>query len=266
MCLRCSALPPHWLPVAKREFKAVVLDLFDTLVKWEPDRLPLMQINGKSVRTTMPWVFPVLERRLGASFNQQGFVDVYSAVVEEILVERERDGTEITCFERFARTLKRMLPRPEDELHPFAHDLTRVHMDAVRSVTWAPAARSEAVRRIAPHYRLGLLSNFDDAQCGREVLSDTGVANLFEAVIISAEVGLRKPNPRIYRQILEMLALDASEVLFVGDTPREDVAGPQQVGMQTAWISKGATALPDGIPAPHFVINDLSDLPQILGI
>jgi HAD superfamily hydrolase (TIGR01549 family) len=251
--------------VAKREFKAIVLDLFDTLVKWEPDRLPMMEVNGKQVRTTMPWVFPALEQRLGRAFNQQGFIEVYSAVVDEILIERERDHLEITCHERFSRTLKRM-DHPEEEIHLFAHDLTRVHMNAVRSVTWAPLARLEAVRRMAPHYRLGLLSNFDDAQCGREVLFDTGVADLFEAIIISAEVGLRKPNPRIYRQMLEMLRLDASEVLFVGDTPREDVAGPQEAGMQTAWISKGAAAVPEGIPQPHFVITDLSELPQILGI
>lgn len=252
--------------MAKREFKAIVLDLFDTLVKWEPDRLPVMEVNGRQVHTTMPWIFPALEQRLGEAFDQQGFIEVYSAVVEEILAEREREGTEITCFERFARTLKRLSPQPDHELHPFAHDLTRVHMDAVRTVTWAPPARVEAVRRLVPHYRLGLLSNFDDAQCGREVLSDTGVAHLFEAVIISAEVGLRKPNPLIYRQMLDMLGLEANEVLFVGDTPREDVAGPQQVGMQTAWISKGAPAVPEGIPEPHFVITDLSELPQILGI
>jgi HAD superfamily hydrolase (TIGR01549 family) len=251
--------------VAKREFKAVVLDLFDTLVKWEPDRLPLMELNGKQIHTTMPWVFPTLEQRLGAAFSQQGFIDVYSAVVDEILIEREREHLEITCHERFSRTLKRMR-HPEDEIHLFANDLTRVHMNAVRSVTWAPPGRLEAVRRMAPHYRLGLLSNFDDAQCGREVLLDTGVADLFEAIIISAEVGLRKPNPRIYRQMLEMLRLDAGEVLFVGDTPREDVAGPQEAGMQTVWISKGAAAVPEGIPQPHFMIKDLAELPLILGI
>jgi len=242
-----------------------VLDLFDTLVKWEPERLPLMELNGKQVRTTMPWVFPALAQRLGAAFDQQGFIDVYSAVVEEILIEREREHLEISCHERFSRTLKRMR-HPEDEIHLFAHDLTRVHMNAVRSVTWAPVERSQAVRLIAPHYRLGLLSNFDDTQCAREVLLDTGVAHLFEAIIISAEVGLRKPNPRIYRQMLEMMRLDANEVLFVGDTPREDVAGPQLVGMQTVWISKGAAAVPEGIPQPHFVIKDLSELPRILGI
>jgi FMN phosphatase YigB (HAD superfamily) len=66
--------------------------------------------------------------------------------------------------------------------------------------------------------------------------------------------------------MLEMLRLDASEVLFVGDTPREDVAGPQEVGMRTAWISKGAVGVPEGIPQPHFTIRDLSELPAILGI
>lgn len=251
--------------MAKRNFKAVVLDLFDTLVKWEPQRLPLMELNGRQVHTTMPWVFPKLAERMGDAFNQQGFIDVYSAVVEEIGTERETHGIEVTCFERFVRTLERLRPAL-DELHGFAEDLTRVHMAGVRNVTWAPQPRVDAVKLIAPHYRLGLLSNFDDAQCGREVLDDTGVAGLFEAVIISAEVGLRKPDPRIYRRMLEMLQLDPHEVLFVGDTPREDVLGPQRAGMHTAWISKGAEAVPEGIPAPHFIISDLSALPAILGI
>jgi len=66
--------------------------------------------------------------------------------------------------------------------------------------------------------------------------------------------------------MLEMLGLDPSEVLFVGDTPREDVEGPHGVGMRTAWISKGAAAVPDGIPQPHYIIVDLADLPSVLGI
>jgi HAD superfamily hydrolase (TIGR01549 family) len=250
----------------KHNFKAIVLDLFDTLVKWEPDRLPLMEVKGRQVRTTMPFVLPKLEERLGEDFDQHGFIDVYATVVDEILLEREREGIEITCFERFARTLKRLAPFSDDDIHPFAEDLTRVHMAGVRAVTWAPQNRVQAVRQIAPHYRLGLLSNFDDAQCGRKVLLDTGVADLFEAVIISAEVGLRKPNPRIYQRMLEMLQLEPHEVLFVGDTPREDVAGPQQAGMRTVWISKGAAAVPEGIPEPHFIITDLAELPRILEV
>jgi HAD superfamily hydrolase (TIGR01549 family) len=253
--------------MAKACFKAVVFDLFDTIVKWEPERLPLMEVGGRQIHTTLPWVFPVLERRLGADFDRARFIEVYHEVVDQIIEERERLGIEITCTERFARTLARLAPKFEGGAREaFAEELTRVHMDGVRRVTSAPTPRVAAVQRVAANYRIGLLSNFDDAQCGREVLSDTGTAHLFEAVIISAEVGLRKPNPQIYFRMLEMLALEPADVLFVGDTPREDVAAPQQVGMQTAWISRGAETVPEGIPQPHFMISDLAELPAILGI
>jgi HAD superfamily hydrolase (TIGR01549 family) len=252
--------------MSKREFKAVVLDLFDTLVKWEPERLPTMQWQGRSFHSTMPFVFPELERYFGSSFDRDGFIHAYNLVVEEIAIEREREGIEITCAERFFRAVSRFHPAPEDELRRFAERLTRIHMDGVRAVTWAPVERTAAVRRLAPHYRLGLLSNFDDAFAGRGVLEDTGVAALFEAVVISAEVRMRKPNPRIYATMLEMLRLAPREVLFVGDTPREDVAGPMGVGMHTAWVSKGQPAVPDGIPQPDFIVNDISELPALLEV
>jgi FMN phosphatase YigB (HAD superfamily) len=252
--------------VAKAAFSAVVLDLFDTLVKWEPERLPLMEVGGRQIRTTMPWIFPKLIELFGAAFERDRFIEVYSAVTEEIMFERERDGIEITCHERFLRTLARLgsaLPGRAAEL---AEALTRVHMAAVRSVTWAPAARIAAVRQIAPYYRLGLLSNFDDTQCGREVLADTGVADLFEAVVISAEVGLRKPDGRIFQHLRALIGVPPEEILFVGDTPRDDILGASAAGMRTAWISKGAASIPEGTPAPDFIIHDLADLPRLLNI
>ena len=248
----------------KSDIKAVVLDLFDTLVKWEPNRLPLMELRGQQVRTTMPWVFPHMERLFGAAFDRDRFVEVYGAVIDEILIEREREKIEITCHERFHRTLTRLDLASGSDAIGYAQELTRTHMTAVRDVTWAPAERVAAVRRIAPHYRLGLLSNFDDTQCGLEVLADTGVADLFEAVIISAEVRLRKPDRRIFDQMRAMLQLEPGAILFVGDTPRDDILGATEAGMRTAWISKGATSIPEGIPDPEFIIPDLSHLPRIL--
>jgi len=259
--------------VAKGAFSVVVLDLFDTLVKWEPERLPLMEVGGRQIHTTMPWVFPKLTELFGAAFDRDRFIQVYSKVTEEIMSERERDGIEITCHERFYRTLTRLgLPPSEPHsghdgrLGDLAEALTRVHMAGVRSVTWAPASRVAAVRRIAPHYRLGLLSNFDDAQCGREVLIDSGVAELFEAVVISAEVGLRKPDSRIFEHLRALIGVPPEEILFVGDTPRDDVLGASAAGMRTAWISKGVASIPEGIPAPDFIIHDLAELPGILNI
>jgi HAD superfamily hydrolase (TIGR01549 family) len=248
------------------EFRAVVVDLFDTLVRWEPERLPLVEINGHAMRSTMPWIFPTLQQRLGSAFDQNGFIKIYTEVMEEIGLERQRDGIEITCWERFARTLAKISPVPSAERESFAEELTRIHMSQVRAVTIAPQQRVEAMRLLAPHYRLGLLSNFDDAQCGREVLADTGIAELFEAVIISAEVRLRKPDPRIFRRMLAMLKLAPHEVLYVGDTPLDDVWGAYQVEIPTVWIRKGALGLPEGIPPPRFTIDELSELPRLLGL
>jgi HAD superfamily hydrolase (TIGR01549 family) len=250
----------------KPNIKAVVLDLFDTLVKWEPNLLPLMELRGQQVRTTMPWVFPHMERLFGEAFDQDRFVEVYGAVIEEILLEREREKIEITCHERFHRTLVRLELGPVEKLTDLAEQLVRTHMAAVRNVTSAPVERVAAVRLIAPHYRLGLLSNFDDARCGYEVLADTGVADLFEAVVISAEVLLRKPDRRIFDHICSMLRLEPCEILFVGDTPRDDILGATEAGMRTAWISKGAASIPAEIPDPDFIIPDLSELPRILEI
>ena len=89
-------------------FKAIVLDLFDTLVNWDPDGLPLMQWKGRETHSTLPWILPKVAEALGAKYDLDAFMSAYAAVYEEINHERERDGVEITCFERFERTLKRV--------------------------------------------------------------------------------------------------------------------------------------------------------------
>jgi putative hydrolase of the HAD superfamily len=246
--------------------KAVVFDLFDTLVKWEPDRLPLLHWRERSTHSTLPWILPSLEERMGPRFELETFLTVYHEVIDEINAEREREGIEITCQQRFERTLERLGYSDPAERDLLAFHITRVHMDGVRKVTFAPPERSQAVRRLAPHFRLGLLSNFDDAQCGREVLLDTGVADLFEAIIISAEAGLRKPNPLIYERILAMLQVEPDAVLFVGDTPREDVLGPRRAAMRVAWVNKRGMPLPDGIPQPDLMVADIAELPALLGL
>ncbi len=251
--------------MAEYRFKAVVLDLFDTLVNWNPNLLPEMEWRGRQIRSTLPWVLPRIEAALGQGFEREPFLRTYLSVVEEINAVRERDGIEITCAERFLRVFERLGLGDGDGLRPLAEAVTRVHMDGVRSVTSAPPARVEAVRRLACSYRLGLLSNFDDSTAGHQIISDTGVGGLFEAVVVSADVGLRKPNPAIFEQVLAMLGLVADEILFVGDTPAHDVAGAKQVGMRAAWINRNGLAIPDGISAPDIVIPDLAELPDILG-
>ena len=245
-------------------FRAIVLDLFDTLVDWDPNGLPIMTWKGREMHTTLPWLLPKVAEALGEKYDADALMTAWVTVYEEVNTERERDGIEITCFERLERTLQRIGLDNKIQLQQLAEELRRIHMRGVRSVTSAPSNRKDAVRRLAKRYRLGLLSNFDDSQTGWEIMADTGVKDKFEAIIISADVKLRKPNPKIFAKMLAMLNLEARDVLFVGDTPHHDVGGAKAVGMAAAWISRHALPIPEGVAQPDYIIRDLAELPDVL--
>ena len=247
-------------------FDAIVFDLFNTIVRWTPGRLPTLERNGRRFPSTLPLLFPILERALASAFDEEGFVEEYLSVLQEIEVERGLDSIEITCHERFERTLRRVAV-PATEVEALAGKLTRTHMAAVRSVTAAPSAWAEAVRRVGhAGYRTAILSNFDDGRTGHEIVADTGLGDLFEIVVISADEGLRKPHPELFRRLLARLGLDAGRVLYVGDTPREDVLGARGVGMPVVWLNEGRGDLPADVPDPDFILPDVTALPALLGL
>ncbi len=249
--------------MSENRFKAVALDLFDTLVKWDLARLPLLEFHERKIRSTVPCFLPRLQQALGKRFDLEVVLQTILTVFQEVDAERKRDGIEITCRDRFERTLER-LGEPPGGVRDLAAELTRLHMAGVRTATSAPQEHVAVVRRLASTYRLGLLSNFDDSQTGHEIIADTGLAELFEVVLLSADMGLRKPNPLIFRCLLDRFRLQPSEVLFVGDTVREDIVGARSVGMPVAWLSEGKDPLPEGISPPDFTLPNLTALPSIL--
>ncbi len=254
--------------MADYDFKAIVLDLFDTIVTWNPAGLELMTWRGREMRTTMPLLFPVLAEALGERFDREQFMDAHYDVYQEIFAERASTEIEITCHERFERTLRRLGVADDmrdHELTQLADLLRKTHMARVRAVTTAPPRRIEAVRRLSRRFRLGLLSNFDDHATGYEIVADTGLMDLFEIVVISAEFRLRKPHTALFKRVLDTLKLEPREVLFVGDTAHEDVVGAKRAGIPVAWINKHQQPFPDGISPPEITIGDLSELPDLLG-
>jgi putative hydrolase of the HAD superfamily len=85
----------------------------------------------------------------------------------------------------------------------------------------------EAVRGArAAGIRTGLISN----SWGRTIYDDELIAELFDAVVISGEVGLHKPQPEIFRLACDRLGIEPAEAVFVDDL-RENCAGAEAVGM-----------------------------------
>jgi len=84
-----------------------------------------------------------------------------------------------------------------------------------------------------------------------------------DAVLVSEEEGVKKPNREIFCRAAARVGVPISECLFVGDHPLNDVVGPQKIGMQAVWFENGEFAWPD-IPQPQLKISSLSDLHSLL--
>jgi epoxide hydrolase-like predicted phosphatase len=79
-------------------------------------------------------------------------------------------------------------------------------------------------------YRTGMLSN-NWARDGRAMAQELGIANCFDIFVTSAEVGVMKPDPRIYYVALERLGVSPPQAIFVDDFI-ENVDAARQLGMQ----------------------------------
>ena len=69
-----------------------------------------------------------------------------------------------------------------------------------------------------------------------EVLRDYGIRHLFKGIIESAVVGVRKPNPTLFKLGVDALELEPEEVLVVGDSLRKDIEPAEKLGCQVLWL------------------------------
>lgn len=112
---------------------------------------------------------------------------------------------------------------------------------------------------LRPRYPMVLVSNFYgnvDA-----VLRDFNIRYYFGGIIESAVVGVRKPNPTIFRLGVDVLELPPQEVLVIGDSLRKDIEPAQSLGCQVLWLKgKGWTADEDAHTHP----NTITSIQQVL--
>lgn len=128
--------------------------------------------------------------------------------------------------------------------------------------TLLPGAR-ELLDFLKGKARLGIITNgFTAMQQAR--LEHCGVADLFDPLVISEQVGVAKPDPKIFQHAFHHLGEpDKSRILMVGDNPHSDVLGAQNAGIHSCWLNTTAQPLPAGI-SPTYQIASLFELPALL--
>jgi putative hydrolase of the HAD superfamily len=81
-----------------------------------------------------------------------------------------------------------------------------------------------------------------------------------KTILVSEEVGYKKPEPQIFTMALKQLGTSSSETIFVGDHPEKDIQGARQAGMTTVWKKDNQW---QNVKA-DYIIDDLLQLLKII--
>jgi putative hydrolase of the HAD superfamily len=95
----------------------------------------------------------------------------------------------------------------------------------------------ETLAVLKKEYRLGLLSNFTHAPAARNLMDQMGLTPLFDTILISGELGYRKPFPQVFQRLCIELGVSGDQVIFIGDDPEADIKGAKDAGLLPVWIS-----------------------------
>jgi len=110
--------------------------------------------------------------------------------------------------------------------------------------------------------RLGVVSNWDTRLRG--IAAGLGLDRLVDFVVISAEAGVRKPDPRIFEAALARAGVRADEAIHVGDLPDEDVEGARRAGLRSVLIERTKGLVPAGAGPGVEVVRSLSEIAGLL--
>lgn len=116
------------------------------------------------------------------------------------------------------------------------------------------------LRNLKRRYNLGVISNLEYPPAVSRTLERFGVVDLFDAIIVSADVGWRKPSPKIFRKAMETMRISASETVYVGDELDHDIEGATKVGMHTVLLKRPSTNMAASIVKPDIIIHEWKEL------
>jgi putative hydrolase of the HAD superfamily len=186
--------------------RAVIFDLWDTLVLWDVD-------NSHETNTRMAMHAGVDPERFANAWHETHVDRSTGSLADNVRGVLELVGG--------------------DEAHIEAlSDIRRANTRAVLTPRDGTIATLEALKRRG--FKVGLISVCSgDVE---EVWAETSLAPHFDDTVLSCAVGLRKPDPAIYLLACERLGVEPEDCLFVGDGANDELAGAERVGMKSACI------------------------------
>lgn len=220
--------------------RALLIDAMGTLIELRPPA-PILRRELRN-RLGVDISLEQAERGLAAE------IDYYRAHMLE-----GRDAATVSRLHaRCARALGAALPAAAGA---DPGPLTEVLLASLRFAAHADAAPALRAARKRGE-RVVVVSNWDASLPA--ALASTGLAELVDAVLTSAEVGVAKPGAEIFERALALAGVAPPAALHVGDSLAEDVGGARRVQIAAVWCNRRGEPVPDGVRA----ITSLAELDE----
>ncbi|MGB9135158.1 MAG: HAD family hydrolase [Candidatus Bathyarchaeia archaeon] len=166
-----------------------------------------------------------------------------------------------THQEFWSLMLKKLEIPQQPELIEALQDVRNSHADTI----WKLYDKvPETLTILQEKYKLALVSNC--ALGTDKTIHALGLADFFGCIILSYQVGARKPDRRMYLEALKCLELEAKECVFIADEI-SDLEGAREVGLKTILVRQGLNTFHDAKNVnfkPDFQVNQISEVTKIL--
>ncbi len=210
--------------------EGVIFDLGSTLIYSDDDHrwgliLPRMRRDLSAHLTG-----------LGYRLDQKAFLNRFEENYRDFDEQRQASFVEYTIAFVLNRTLKELGQPP---LEGAALDGAMQVYYAYSETHWqlVPGAHQALDRLRDLGLRVGLLSNAGDVGNIERLIDKFDLRRHLDPIVISAAIGVRKPNPRAFERVLTAWGVTAQAAVMVGDTLGADILGAQSLGMRHIWFT-----------------------------
>jgi putative hydrolase of the HAD superfamily len=239
--------------------RGVVLDYGSTLITFDGE---VAEVRARAHRALLDTL-----RGEGLDLREGSFLKRLARKFEAYDRKRAVDHKETTAFTVLDAVLcaEGFPPQPADRIRRALRSMYEVY-----EARWKlfPDSLPALKKFRATGLLTGMVSNASDEENVRRMLDNHKLERYFDPVVISAAIGIRKPDPRAFQPILEAWEIPAGEIVMVGDQLGADILGGKQLGMRTIWLTTEEDAPANralrGKVSPDAQVNTIGDAAALL--
>ncbi len=235
------------MTVPPENIKAVLFDLDDTLF----DRKAAQSMTLELIVKRLPHVF--------SRFEEERVIEAFMESDRLLTVDFNAGAPSEGIREERSRLFLDILNIEED----IGDTVTEIYVSEYPKLNAVMPGAFELIKELSGRFQVGIVSNgLPDVQYIK--LESIGLHDLMSCVVLSEEIGIRKPDPRIFYHAADLLQIPPGNCLFVGNSYTDDIAGAKAAGMMACWLKSSPSTPADGEYRADFEIGNLNDLTGIL--